>query len=82
MVNIVGIDNKADLLQKMYDQFIVSRQYLLAWIGFKQEDCQISCLLPGLGEVQTICPQLESLGMTLGSVRDRSASPSRQANQA
>ena len=44
MVNIVGIDNETDLLQKTCDQFIADRQYLLAWIGFKQEDSQISCL--------------------------------------
>ena len=32
MVLLVGIDNEAGLLQKMYDQSIVSRQYLLAWM--------------------------------------------------
>jgi hypothetical protein len=44
MVNIVGTDNEADLLQKTCDQFIADRQHLLTWMGFNQEDSQISCL--------------------------------------
>ena len=35
---IVQIDNESELLQKACEQFIESRQYRLAWIGFKQED--------------------------------------------
>ena len=35
---IVQIDNESELLQKACEQFITSRQYRLAWIGFKQEN--------------------------------------------
>ena len=82
MGNILRIDSDADLLQKSYDEFITSRQYLLAWIGFKQEVSMISCLSPRLVGVQTLCPQLEPPGMTLGLISDLSTSLSRQANQA